>query len=135
MTRSTSILTGLLVFLVFLPLTGCSKGPPSTVEGKVLVDGKPLEIGSIDFLPKDGKGPVSGGTITNGQYSVDLYPGEKTVSIVGQKFVREEKDPAMSTPRQVYESVVPPRYNRKSELVAQITDGDTVTQDFDLKSK
>jgi len=64
--------------------SGC--GQPVVVSGQVTYDGKPVEEGSINFLPEDGQGPTCGGSITDGRYEATCpVPGRKIVQIVGIK--------------------------------------------------
>src|SRR5947209_6985710 len=55
-----------LVFLVLLLAGGCGSGENRcAVAGKVTLDGKPLEVGLISFLPSDGtQSPSAGGPVT-----------------------------------------------------------------------
>ena len=56
-----------------------SKG---TVTGEVTYAGVPLESGTIQFTPKDGKGTVSGGPVTAGKFNVPNVPvGTMVVSV------------------------------------------------------
>jgi hypothetical protein len=53
-----------------------------TVEGTVTLDGSPVEIGTISFVPADGKGPSMGGEVKGGKYRVTgSVRGKKTVSV------------------------------------------------------
>ena len=55
---------------VLWSIAGCGS---ATVPlwGEVTFDGKPLESGTIEFIPVEGTpGPSTGGTITDGQYDV-----------------------------------------------------------------
>jgi hypothetical protein len=55
------------------------------VEGSVLCNGKPADLGSVTFSPADGKGPSVGAPIAGGKYRIDgkagLTPGKKQVDI------------------------------------------------------
>jgi len=64
---------------------GC--GSSTVVSGTVTYNGEPINNGSIQFSPEDGKGPIAGGTITGGKYRVEekLTPGKKIVKIEGFK--------------------------------------------------
>ena len=56
-----------------------SKG---TVTGEVTYAGVPLESGTIQFTPKDGKGQAAGGPITAGKFNVSNVPvGTMVVSV------------------------------------------------------
>ena len=70
--------------VLLLLASGCGK-KPITVEGNVTWQGKPVESGSINFVPEDGKGAGLGGGIKDGNYRLTgeggVMPGKKTVSI------------------------------------------------------
>ena len=86
--------TALVVLCVFASslAVGCGKSKVvrCPVSGTVTVGGEPVEVGSIEFIPEaDSTGPVCGGTIANGAYSIDKKggptPGNYKVRIVGSK--------------------------------------------------
>lgn len=62
---------------------GCGgTGPTATVTGTVTYNGQPVKTGAITFTSKGGKGGVSGGTITDGKFTVrDVPHGPTTVFI------------------------------------------------------
>lgn len=72
------IVFGVLVLL--LPLAvGCGGGK-GTVSGTVTLDGQPLPVGNIAFLPS--QGPGASGRIEDGKYSVKGVPaGQVTVTV------------------------------------------------------
>ncbi len=134
-------LTGMAACLVCfsLLLCGCGGSNGGTIEvtGTVTFDGTPVESGTISFLPKDGKGASAAGKIVSGQYTAAVPPGEKKVSIIGERVVGQDKrdpsDPNSET-FDVTESFIPPQYNAKTTLTATISeDGGAV--DFELTSK
>jgi hypothetical protein len=58
-----------LCLLPLLLLTGCG-GPPSA-SGRVTLDGRPIEFGTILFVPVPGtKGAAVAGNIVNGQFEI-----------------------------------------------------------------
>src|SRR5262249_8621367 len=78
--------------LGLLALSGCEGKVRGTVAGTVTLDGQPIELGAISFIPVDGQAPTTGGPITNGQYSVANVPtGEMKVAISGSKVVGKKK--------------------------------------------
>jgi len=121
---------------------GCGRDGLSraAVSGQITVDGVAVEGGLINFTPNDGNdGPVAGGNITNGNYSIDnargpqigmnlitIYgsrkTGRKVASIVGGALVDETV------------SMVPERYNERSTLKREVKPGKSVL-DFQLSSK
>ncbi len=62
---------------------GCSGGDPTgTVSGEVTYNGVPVESGTIQFTPKDGKGAAAGGPVTAGKFDVKNVPvGVMLVSV------------------------------------------------------
>ena len=115
---------------------GCGGGtiPMAKVKGEVKLDGKPIEKGTIAFLPSDGKGPTAGGDITNGQFSVLVPPGPKRIEIHSSKVVGQRK--AFDTPdspmMDIAEELIPPAYNVQSTLTHKVEMPDT-TINLDLK--
>jgi hypothetical protein len=73
--------------LVLLGVAGCA-GNTATVSGEVSYEGQPVGDGSITLTPADGKGPIVGGTIANGRYTVTgVPPGPKVVKVEAYKKV------------------------------------------------
>jgi hypothetical protein len=66
-------------------LVGCDNGR-AAVTGKVTYQGQPVENGSINFEPIDGKGGTAGGSIQNGTFQLNgdagVFPGKKRVNIL-----------------------------------------------------
>jgi hypothetical protein len=129
------IALGLVVFL-----TGCGSSSDGRLafSGRVSLRGTPLESGTIEFVSSDGK-YQSGGTIAKGTYSVPkekgLPPGKYVVRISAVK----ESGPAPTGPpgpeaeQHKVEQLVPPEYNVKTTLSAEITKGGRNEFPFDLK--
>jgi len=119
----------LCIGVVSLFLTGCSGSDleVAPVKGKVTLDGQPLANGVVQFQPDGGKRPAGGGTDENGEYQ--LYYKKGVVGArVGQHTVRIY---ASGDPKS---AVVPERYNKQSELRAEVKPGQNKF-DFDLKSE
>src|SRR5262245_59045431 len=78
----------LLAAALALPgLSGCG-ARTATVSGEVTYDGQPVGDGSITLTPEDGKGPVVGGPIKDGKYTLTkVPPGPKVVKIEAYKKV------------------------------------------------
>ncbi len=131
---ATTTLAGLL-----LALPGCGKrtGDSLAVQGRVTLDGKPLESGIITFLPADGKGASGGAEIVAGRYETQLAPGEKKVSILAERVAgtqrRDPGDPNSET-FEVKQQYLPARYNTATTLRATIS-ASNPTVDFALTSK
>lgn len=140
-----SLVCPLAASLLGCLLCGCgpSGGPQrASVEGKVTLDGEPIEQGSIAFYPDgDTKGMVAGGEIRDGRYSVpaDKGPvvGQNRIEIrATRKTGKKIPDPYGGPGHSIDESVeaVPEQYNGKSTLVRQIKTGKNVF-DFELSSQ
>jgi len=63
-----------------------------SVSGTVTYNGKPLERGTISFVPADAKGRAAGGTIIDGRYSLTTHdrddgalPGKYKVGVVAKE--------------------------------------------------
>ena len=125
-----------------LPPLGCSESGPqrATVSGKVLVDGQPLQHGSINFLPTEGNdGPTAGAAIEDGRYQIErekgVTLGKNLVQIhCVQKTGRKIPDRLSDELVDEWAEMLPAEYNSRSTLVRDITPG-TNTLDFDLKGK
>src|SRR5437870_4755063 len=85
---------------LLLVFCGCSPSEPS-VSGTVFVDGTPLPMGSITFVPMEGTlGPGGGSAIDEGKYRIDkgLRVGEYRVQIQGiRPGPRKVQDPLAPT--------------------------------------
>lgn len=61
---------------------GCGSGGGTTVSGQVTYEEAPVASGQIMFTPADGKGPIVGGPISAGSYSLsEVPPGQKVVQV------------------------------------------------------
>lgn len=70
-------------------VAGCGKSGPSSVSGTVTFSGAPVDMGTVEFIPTDGKGQIAVGTIEAGKYTVEVAPGPKNVIIEAQKKLGE----------------------------------------------
>jgi hypothetical protein len=128
---------------------GCGPSGPPRVEisGKVTWDGKPLETGTISFIPEEGLvGPMAGAQIVRGEYQIraDQGPtvGDHRVEIQawktsGQKEVAgvggATTGPSAGGVVETIKMYIPEQYNTKSTLRATI-EPDANRLDFDLKA-
>jgi hypothetical protein len=128
-------------------LSGCSKSYDGDqrfpVSGKVTVDGQPMDLGVISFLPKDaGKGPgrVSGGPIRDGMYSVseDMGPTAAAyrVEIHWNKKTGKQIPNPMDPDAMMDEMTegLPDKCHKESELTAEVSPAKT-TFSYDLTTK
>lgn len=113
------------------------------VEGVVNFDGQPIAEGQINFIPAPGTvGPTAGSVINGGKYSVPaekgLKPGKYRVEISALRATAQKTQTfnavtgAMDASA-AYESYIPPRYNAKSELTADVKVEGPDHLDFQLK--
>ena len=128
-------------------LVGCGKTYEGDerfpVSGKVSVDGKPLEMGVIAFMPKggaDGPGRVAGAPIRDGIYSVPEENGPTAATYQIQIHWNKrtgKKIPNPMDPEELTDQLtegLPERYHRDSELTAEVS-ADKTQFDFDLQSQ
>jgi hypothetical protein len=118
-----------LLTTCLLLLAGCSGGRQQPLEGTVTLDGKPLGEGSISFVPLPGTGgPTTGASIAAGRFYVPAekgtFAGNFRVEITArQKTGRQILSDTAGGLVEQYEQFLPPRYNRESQLTANVTQG------------
>lgn len=83
---ATLAMTAALLWMI----AGCNHS--TVVTGHVTCDGQPIQKGSIAFSPADGQGPSCGGPIANGQYQLEVPPGQKIVQISRLKAVAFDRN-------------------------------------------
>jgi hypothetical protein len=104
------------------------------------VDGQPLDVGTISFIPTNhDQQRVSGGPIVDGAYSVREERGANSgpyrVEIRWRKKTgKKYRDPDSGELLDERKEGLPARCHEKSELTAEVSEKQT-TFDFDLKSK
>jgi hypothetical protein len=122
-------------FVLSIGVLGCSSGDRMGVEGRVTYAGEPLPLGSITFIPESEKAIKSGGTITNGRYSIEprfgLMPGPHRVEIRWAKPTGKKYKNEFGEVLDVRQEGLPEKYHAKSSLTATIKSGAN-TIDFDL---
>lgn len=130
-----------LVALLVVSVIGCG-GPGQRrstigVRGKVTLDGKPIDGGTISFDPKDGKGGSVSAQIAGGNYETRVEPGLKIVRISYPKIIRTEKVYPTSDDSPVVdvtEEAVPAKYNSASRLEKDLTEV-SGSVDFDITTQ
>lgn len=128
-------------------LTGCFGGTdgPETVAvtGTVNYKGSPLSKGKIVFESAENKEEQSyGGSIDKGQFNLQSTPGAKKVRITATEMA--DASTMSAAARQAMETgsegpvpvqIIPERYNRKTELTANIQGETDTPLTFDLKDE
>ena len=123
-------LCGLLFLLIGVPGCGKSSGKVA-VHGRVSYRGAPLESASLTFFPEKGRPEPT--TVSNGEYSAQLMPGEySAVVLIGVNVPPGYKEGDPIPPPKV---VLPEEYTSrtKSTLKATVKAGQKEPIDFDLK--
>jgi hypothetical protein len=139
--RTIHLGSSALCMLCFL---GCADSGPLTAEvsGTVRLDGRPIEEGSIQFIPVEGsKGPSAGGVIQDGKYHI---PRKKGVTVgtnrvelrafknAGTKIQDPTAPPGVRTEARV--QAFPPEFNDRSTVVKEIQAGSNAI-DFDVDTR
>jgi hypothetical protein len=89
--EAAGLALGMVVILV-LAFASSATTRRTTITGSVTYEGKPLEYGTISFIPTDG-GVTSGGTVLEGRYSVaNVSWGKNRVEIAAARPVKEKPD-------------------------------------------
>lgn len=110
---------------------GCSGDGLAVCTGGVTYDGKPLETGAIDFHPLDRALAPQGGRIVAGRFEVRARPGRYRVEIRASR--PKPGAPELTPGMKPHEQFVPPRYNDRTELEAEVRQGGTNEFSFVLE--
>jgi hypothetical protein len=127
-----------LAVLGCLVTEGCQDATRAVVFGTVTLDGRPLDVGTISFIPTGStKGPVAGATIIDGKYRIDPNKGaiigtNRIVFYGMQRTGRKISDGQESV--EEYVNAIPPKYGDPSTLVRTIQPGENEFT-FELSSK
>ena len=123
---------------------GCADlGPPTAeVSGTVRLDGRPIEEGSIQFIPVEGtRGPSAGAPIQDGKYHIPrkmgVTVGTNRVELrafknAGTRIQDPTAPPGVKTEQRV--PAFPPEFNDRSTVIKQIRAGSNVI-DFDVDTR
>jgi hypothetical protein len=126
---------------------GCSKGSGGRVKGQVLLDAKPVDGANVMLVGKD-KSPAafSGKTDANGNFDITGTPDRPlplgSYQVLITKFVDKKtgKEPSADDYGQLeaqgaLRNELPRQYGERgsSKLTAEVKEGETVLQPFDLK--
>ncbi|MCX7425021.1 MAG: hypothetical protein NTW96_05255 [Planctomycetia bacterium] len=130
-------------FVLLLSLAcfcGCGPSGPQRVivSGSVSYRGKPVQQGTIRFVPSGGtQGPASGAVIENGKYEATanggVIVGTHRVEIIA---IAPRKDPMgrdLAAMEGAGTQYLPATYNRQSKLTVTIEPGGAAEHNFDLQ--
>lgn len=135
-----------LVLLVTLVanLTGCGRrgyegAERFPVSGSVTVDGEPMDLGTISFLPTTSGNRVSGGMIEDGKYAIPEAQGANTGSYRveirwGKKTGKHSFDPELKLDVEQRAEGLPAKYHKQSTLTADVSKANHAF-DFELQSQ
>lgn len=132
-----------LAMAMLLPASGCGRNDSldlQAVAGKVSLDSRPLEHGSVQFCPVAKNGLMSGSVIAAGRYQISkskgLPPGKYIVQISSADSSGVEKGPVLPGPgTPPLKELIPIKYNLNSELKIEVKSGGGNVFDFDLSSR
>ena len=120
-----------LAGLLGLVLAGCGGDGRVSVTGTVSYDGRPVEQGTISFVPLDPSQAPEGGGIVDGRFALSVPPGKKQVQITGSRpLPADQQDSESGGP--LYEDYIPPRFNTESTLTAEVKAGEQNQFVFEL---
>lgn len=137
-----SIIACIAPMLLFVGCQNKSSHERLAVEGKVTLNGKPLEFGSILFVPKgDNPGPKAGGIIHHGSYQIlpaeGPVAGELRVKIYSPRFAPDTKLPEdLNQLKQLAAhagELLPAEYNATTQLTVIAKKDEPNRFDFDLE--
>lgn len=110
--------------IVSLALTGCGSGSEATVIGLVTLDGKPLDRGSVSFVPVTSGAGASASIGNDGSYEVQtgaisgMSPGDYVVTVRANGDPIPRADGGPPTPGK---PITPAKYNSRNTSGLQYT--------------
>lgn len=120
-----------LLALLAVCTVGCHSGPRLLrIFGTVSFEGKPIEKGTIEFIPVDGtSGPSTGGSIVNGRYEVAAVHGPHEGGIYQVRITALKKTGKTmpnimvpgGPPMELEDNYIPAKFNRESTLKVTVT--------------
>jgi len=135
--RFQPYLHGFLAATCLLLAAGCGGAPRGAVNGKVTLDGKPVDGGTISFIPETAEqGKPAWTDIVAGEYLLDassgpaVGPNRVEIRWLRKTGRKSPYDPHLDEMREA----VPDRYNTSSTLEEDVKPGKNVF-DFELTSQ
>jgi hypothetical protein len=123
-----AVVAWLAAALVCAVAAGCAPPKQVKVSGRVTLDGADLSEGDIVFVPNDASKRQEAGKIVGGRYEVSVWPGDHKVQISAARELPKKGEFAY------FESIIPERYNEKTELTATVPPEGKQDVNFELKS-
>lgn len=124
-----------LGFVICFSLIGCQRGDLGLVNGRVTLDGEPLENAFVEYSPVSIGSVATGRTDANGEYFL-MYSRTVKGAALGENVVRITTHDILDVDgREVpVPEKVPSKYNSRTELSVMVESGRNQF-DFDLDSK
>lgn len=122
MSAQLSMIVRCCLILFVTVMSGCGDGRPTrvNVSGQVLIDGKPLTMGNVKFVP-EGARPSAGKLDESGRFTLTCYDGDD--GVVPGRHRAQISAMEIVGPTKV-RWLAPPKYAdfRTSELEFEITE-------------
>lgn len=133
---SPRALPGIVLIGLF---SGCGPAAVPTVEvsGLINFEDRPVQRGTVSFVPADGGGAPALLPIVDGRYAGRVTGGRKRIEIRG---LRPATKPQPSTggpgadEAEAVESFIPSQFNDQSGLSREVTPPGPLAIDFDLEN-
>jgi hypothetical protein len=114
-------------------LVGCNRTAARyPVSGAVSWNGEPIQEGDIIFEPEDANQLPEAGKVVNGRYEIKVTAGRKKVRLYAS---REKPTASKAMGPGERESIIPPDYNARSSVTADVTPTGPNRFDFHLPTK
>ena len=121
--------------LCFCPLMGCSASKThGIVNGTVTLDGKPLQEGTVRFVPTEGDSQTASAIITDGQFVAEVPVGVVRIEYSAPKVLGKQRMMEGSPEVDIVGELLPERYNIRSQLIMNVEMGQN-SHEIDLQSK
>jgi hypothetical protein len=137
-TRRTILLAAAFCLVLAVGCGGDSRR--QGIEGTVILDGKPLAVGQITFVPQPGSsGPTAGAEIADGRFSIapkgGTFAGAFRVEITASRLSGRKVPGPRGTPVDEIVQYLPTKYNTESSLTADVKAAGPNRFEFALQSR